>query len=238
MKNLKPWKKAGLISIIAVALLAGPMPGIKAKHDSKPAEIILSMPSAQSAEPSIPLQETKNVDKKDLEHITMYCLVKGTPHEAIPMKYLEIRSKTDKGERKLYFEVYYSNSGDSISANKIRFVESEYKTEKGGTDIPHNYIGDYGFEQNKNKDRYIISQKMIADGGEYGMLDGNADIMMERKVIETTDKVVLNADQDTEVKDKEKVKKAYKDYVKEIIEITGKEEIKEDKPKAAYEVSI
>lgn len=236
MKKLKLWQKAGLASILTAALIAGPMPGIKAKHDSKPLEITLSIPSAQSTE--IPSQETTDVNEKDLEHITMYCLVKGEQCPAEPVKYMELWSKTDKGMRKVYFEVFYSVSEKGISANKIRFVESEYTPAKISTDTPHESLITENFTPYVGKDMVIINQKMITDGGEYGTLDGKADIMMERTVTKTADEVVLSIGKDLEIKDKEKIKKTYKDYVKEILEITGEEEIEEDKPKATYEVPI
>lgn len=237
MKKLKIWQKAGLASILTAALIAGPMPGIKAKHYSKPLEITLNVPSAQSAE--IQSQEIKDVNEKDLEQITMYCLVKGEQNPAEPMKYMEVWSKTEKGMRKVYFEVFYSGSENGISANKIRFVETEYIPAKVDKDTPHESLITENFSPYIGKDMVIINQKMIADGGEYGTLDGKADMMMERTSTKTVDEdVVLNIGKDIEIKDKEKIKKSYNDYVKEILNITGEEEIKPETPKPMYKIPI
>lgn len=233
MKKIKLWQKAGLASLLTAALIAGPMPGIKARHDSKPLEITLSVPSAQSAE--ILSQETKDIDEKDLEQITMYCLVKGEQHPAEPVKYMEVWNKTDKGMRKVYFEVFYSVSEKGISANKIRFVESEYIPAKISKDTPHESLITENFTPYVGKDMVIIKQKMITDGGEYGVLDGKADIMMERTVTQTSEGVVLSIGEDLEIKDREQAKKMYNGHVKEMLKITGYGEIEEEKPQPKYE---
>lgn len=227
MKKLKLWQKAGLVATVVGGLA---LSGCAINKNAK---------GLENKIPSISMNatESKDTHKEDLGHIIMYCLLKGERDKAEPMKYMEIRNKTDKGMRKVYFEVYYSVSEKGISANKIRFVESEYIPSKISADTPHNDLITQDFTPYIGKDMVLIKQKMIADGGGYGTLDGNADIMMERTATETADKVVLNIDEST-IEDKNKVEKTYKGYVKEIINITGKEEIKEEKPKAMYEVPL
>ncbi|MBM3200746.1 hypothetical protein FJZ53_07445 [Candidatus Woesearchaeota archaeon] len=234
MKNLKLWQKAGLASILAAALVAGPMPGIKAKHDSKPSAITLSVPSAQSAE--IQTQELKGVSEKDLEQLTMYCLVHGKQNPTEPMKYIELWNKTEKGQRKVYFEVFYTGSEKGIVANKIRFVETEYIPSKIDKDTPHGSLITEDFSPYIGKDMVTLNQKMITDGGGYGTLDGKADIMMERTSSITPEGVVLNIGEDIEIQDKEKIKKSYEGYVKEFLQITGTDDIKPEAPKPKYEV--
>lgn len=236
MKKLKLWQKAGLASILTAALIAGPMPGIKSRHDSKPLEMTLEIPSAQSAETL--KQEKKDVDEKDLEQITMYCLVNGEQHLAEPMKYMEIWNKTEKGMKQVYFEVFYSVSEKGISANKIRFVESEYTPAKIDKDTPHESLITENFTPYVGKGMVVIKQKMIADGGEYGMLDGKADMMMERTASKTDEGVVLNIGKDIEIKDQEQLKKMYNSHVKDLLEITGHGEIEEEKPQPKYKVPV
>jgi len=236
MKKLKIWQKAGLAGILAAALIAGPMPGIKSKHYSKPLEITLSVPSAQSAE--VQTQEALDVSGKDLEQITMYCLVNGEQHIAEPMKFMEVWSKTEKGMKQTYFEVFYTVSENGVAANKIRFVESEYMPTKIDKDTPHESLITENFTQYVGKDMFIIKQKMISDGGEYGVLDGKADVMMERTVLKTAEGVILDMGRDIEIKDKEQIKEMYQNHVKGMLEITGEEEIKPEAPKPRYEVPV
>ena len=232
MKKLKLWQKAGLASILTAALIAGPMPGIKSRHDSKPLEMTLQIPSAQSAE--ILTQEKKDVDEKDLEQITMYCLLKGEQNPVEPMKYMEVWNKTEKGMRKVYFEVFYSVSENGIAANKIRFIETEYIPAKIDKDTSHESLITENFTPYVGKNMVVINQKMIADGGEYGVLDGKADMMMERTVTQTDDGIVLSIGKDIEIKDQEQIKKMYYTHVKELLEITGHGEIEEEKPQPKY----
>ncbi|MBM3199897.1 hypothetical protein FJZ53_03080 [Candidatus Woesearchaeota archaeon] len=77
-------------------------------------------------------------------------------------------------------------------------------------------MDDNWFAKFKDKDRYVIKQKIITDGGQLGKLDGEAGRIEVKIITKTADDWILDISYQPEP-NKEETEKAYSNLVDEML---------------------
>ncbi|MDP2908102.1 MAG: hypothetical protein Q8O03_09300 [Nanoarchaeota archaeon] len=165
------------------------------------------------------MTSVNSADRKDLDRIISVCWEKGTNLGLAPASYIEkVEQKGDK-ERRLYFTMVYGLDKEGVGASQVYTVEEEWKKVPGGTEIDHSNLDDEWFNNFKDMERYVIEQKIIFDGGEYGELDGKPDyIEVKTKTITVKDGWVIDIKYHPTPKPEE-VQKTYDSQVKEMLKV-------------------
>lgn len=172
----------------------------------------------------------ESAEPKDLERLIKVCFEKGTQMTIAPSAFLEKSESLDEHtDRMLYFTAVYGIGVDDVGASMVYFVEEEWMRIPGGTEVPHNYMDDKWFAKFKYMDKYMIKQKIIYDGGEFGELDGKPDNIEAKTIIKT---VVGDWIIDISYNPKPErieIEKAYDKYVEEMLDVVDKIKNPEEK---------
>ncbi|MDP2906906.1 MAG: hypothetical protein Q8O03_03110 [Nanoarchaeota archaeon] len=178
-----------------------------------------------------PMAPAKAADPKDLEKLIGVCWEKGTLLDIAPASYIGKSEKLGKDkDRMLYFTMVYEIDGSKMGASLVYFIEEEWTRMPGGTDIPHSHMDNKWFEKFKGMERYVVKQKIIYDGGDFGKVDGKPDKIEVKTITRTVEGEWMIDTTYHPAPESSEVQKLYDHQVKEMVEIADYMEGTEEEP--------